>query len=281
LQPIPRPLAGAPTYSAAQLAALRALRAFLIDLDGVVYTGSTPIEGAREFFQFLTGTGRRFQCITNNSTLTAEQFAAKLRAMHVDVRPDQVLTSPHATAVALRERLAPGARIMAIGEEGLVRALMDEGFKLVAERPDAVVCGMDRQLTYERLKAACLAVRAGAPFVATNPDFSLPTEQGFLPGNGATLAYIQTATGVPPAVIGKPEATMLEVAMRLLGVTPDETAIVGDSLLTDMLAGQRAGVTKILVLTGVATLDDLPGAPAPPDYVFAGLPALQEALVGR
>src|SRR5436190_15893216 len=163
--PLSRTSPPAPTEE--QIARLRALRAFLIDLDGVVYTGSTPIAGAREFFQFLVAGGRPFQCITNNSTMTADQFAVKLRAMHVDVRPDQVLTSPHATAVALRERLAPGARIMAIGEEGLARALLDEGFKLVTERPDAVVCGLDRQLTYERLKAACLAIRTGVPFIAT------------------------------------------------------------------------------------------------------------------
>jgi 4-nitrophenyl phosphatase len=263
-----------------QIARLRSLRAFLVDLDGVVYTGNTPVPGASEFFQFLTATGRLFQCITNNSTLTADQFAAKLRAMHVDVRPDQVLTSPHATAVALRDRLPRGARVMAIGEEGLVRALVDGGFKLVAERPDALVCGLDRQLTYERLAAACLAVRTGIPFIATNPDLSLPTEHGFLPGNGAAVAYIQTATGVAPTVIGKPEATMLQVAMELLGVTAEETAIVGDGLLTDMLAGQRAGMTRILVLTGVTTQEDIAGASAPPDFTFADLPALQQALAG-
>src|SRR3954447_4566333 len=117
--PLSRTSPPAPTEE--QIARLRALRAFLIDLDGVVYTGSTPIAGAREFFQFLAATGRVFQCITNNSTLTDEQFAARLRAMRIEVAPEQVLTSPHATAVALRERLAPGARVMAIGEEGLVR----------------------------------------------------------------------------------------------------------------------------------------------------------------
>src|SRR5262245_59680938 len=109
-QSLPPARTDPPTLSEAQLARLRALRAFLIDLDGVVYTGSTPIPGAREFFQFLAATGRAFQCITNNSTLTAEQFAARLRAMQIEVTPEQVLTSPHATALALRERLAPGAR---------------------------------------------------------------------------------------------------------------------------------------------------------------------------
>ena len=257
---------------------LETLSAFLIDLDGVVYTGNTPIRGAAEFFRYLARTGRRFQCITNNSTLTAEQFADKLAGMGIPVAPEQVLTSPQATALHLKERLAPGARILVIGEEGLVRALLCEGFRLADRAPDAVVCGLDRRLTYERLKRACLAIRAGAPLVATNPDLSLPAEQGLLPGNGATLAYLGAATGVTPLVIGKPEATMLGVAMERMGAQPAQTAIVGDSLLTDMLAGDRAGVTKILVLSGVSTAADLATSPIQPDHVFRDLPALQDAL---
>ena len=270
--------AAVPAVTPEMLETLRAKRVFLVDLDGVVYTGSTPIPGAKEFFAFLDESGRRFQCITNNSTLSAQQYVQKLAEMDIRVTEAQVLTSSQATAVALHARLPRGARVLAIGEEGLTRALLDGGYRLVHERPDVVVLGLDRRLTYQRLKAACLAARAGVPVVATNPDHSLPTEEGMLPGNGATIAYIQAATGVTPAVIGKPEATMLEVAMELLGANKEETAIIGDGLLTDMLAGQRAAVTKVLVLTGVATLADIPTAPAPPDYVFTDLPALQAAL---
>jgi 4-nitrophenyl phosphatase len=257
---------------------LQSIRTFLVDLDGVVYTGNTAIPGAAEFFRFLNATGRSFQCITNNSTLTAAQYVKKLAGMDIPVAEKQVLTSPQATAVYLKERFGAGARVYPIGEEGLIRALLNEGFRLVDERPDVVVCGLDRRLTYDRLMRACFAIRDGAPLVATNPDLSLPTERGFLPGNGATIAYLQAATGVTPSVVGKPEATMLEVAMNLLGASAEETAIIGDGLITDMLAGQRAGVTKILVLTGVGKRDDLPNAPAKPDFVFDNLPALQAHL---
>lgn len=259
---------------------LAGLRTFLLDLDGVVYTGNTPIPGAREFVRFLKETQRRFTCITNNSTLTGQQFAAKLRRMNVDVDEAHVLTSPQATAVYLREhvRLQPGARIFPIGEEGLVRALLDEGYRLVDEDADVVVCGLDRRLTYDRLMRACFAIRAGAQFVATNPDLSLPTETGLLPGNGATIAYLQAATGVTATVIGKPQSTMLDVAMERAGSQPRETAIIGDGLLTDMAAGHRAGVTTILVLTGVTQRAHLATAPVQPHYVFENLPALQEAL---
>ncbi len=257
---------------------LSALRAILLDLDGVVYTGSTALPGAAEFFSYLRRSGRRCQCITNNSTLSADQYAAKLAGMGIAVGPEGVLTSSEATAVYLQGYLAPGARVMAIGEEGLVRALLGHGFRLVDREPEVVVCGLDRRLTYERLQRACLAIRAGARLIATNPDLSLPTEGGFLPGNGATLAYLQAATGVSPMVVGKPAATMLEVAMQRIGASPAETAIVGDGLLTDILAGQRAGVTTILVLTGVAQRADLAASPTQPDYVFENLPQLQEAL---
>jgi 4-nitrophenyl phosphatase len=259
---------------------LNALRAVLLDLDGVVYTGSTPLPGAAGFFAYLGQSGRRFQCITNNSTLSAEQYAAKLGGMGIEVLPDQVLTSSEATALCLQARFAPGARVLAIGEEGLVRALLGHGFRLVDRDPDVVVCGLDRRLTYERLTRACFAVRGGAPLIATNPDLSLPTEGGLFPGNGATLAYLRAATGVTPEVIGKPEATMLQVAMERIGATAAETAIVGDGLLTDILAGQRAGVTTILVLTGVSRRVDLAGTAAPPDHVFEHLPQLQEAMRG-
>lgn len=259
---------------------LAAISTFLIDLDGVVYAGNTALPGASEFFQFLAGTGREFECITNNSTLTAAQFVDKLAGMGIHVPHDHVLTSPQATCVYLAERFGAGARVFAIGEEGLVRALLGAGFRLVDARPDVVVCGLDRRLTYDRLMRACFAIRGGAPLVATNPDLSLPSERGFLPGNGATLAYLRAATGVEPVVIGKPEATMLEIAMARTGASPHETAIIGDGLLTDILAGERAGVTKILLLTGVATQDDVAGAPAQPDFIFEGLPALQQALMG-
>ena len=256
------------------------LTTFLVDLDGVVYTGSTPIRGAAEFFRFLNETGRRFVCITNNSTLTAAQFIAKLAAMDIAVRDDQVLTSPDATAVYLRDTLGlrPGARVFPIGEEGIMRSLLAEGFVLVDDKPDAVVCGLDRRLTYDRLMRACFALSSGARFIATNPDHALPTERGMLPGNGATIAYLEAATGIKPVVIGKPGATMLEIAMQRAGATPAETAMLGDGLRTDMLAGERAGVTKILVLTGVAKREDIPTSPTQPDHVFDDLLALQQAL---
>jgi 4-nitrophenyl phosphatase len=259
---------------------LRRLSTFLVDLDGVVYTGDTPIPGAAEFFRFLERSGRRFVCLTNNSTLTPEQYLAKLAGMDIPIRADQLLTSPQATAVYLREHFGAGARVYFIGENGLLRALLDAGFRLVEREAQVVVVGLDRRLTYERLTHACFAIRAGAPLVATNPDLALPTERGFMPGNGATIAYFEAATGVKATVIGKPESTMLHVAMEQAGAAPGETAIIGDNLLTDIPAGERAGVTTLLVLTGFSSRADLVHAPAQPHFVFENLPALGLALAG-
>lgn len=256
------------------------LTTFLVDLDGVVYTGDTPIPGAREFFQFLADNGRRFVCITNNSTLRADQYVTKLDRMGIRVGPDELLTSPQATAHYLRETLGlkPGARIYPIGEEGLIRALLDEGFQLVDSDAQVVVCGLDRRLTYERLMLACFALREGALLIASNPDLALPTERGFLPGNGATVAYLEAATGVKARVIGKPETTMLTQAMKMAGASQEETAMIGDNLLTDIPAGVRAGVTTIMVLSGLATRADLATAEVQPHVVFSDLRALQEAI---
>jgi len=270
-----------PNIITAPPANLSSLTTFLIDLDGVVYTGNTAIRGAAEFFQFLETTGRRSVCITNNSTLTAEQYVTKLDGMGIRVRESQILTSPQATAIYLREELGmgPGARVFPIGEEGLVRAMLAEGFELVDNRAEVVVCGLDRRLTYERLMRACFAIRDGAKLIASNPDLALPTERGILPGNGATIAYLEAATGVTATVIGKPEATMLNVAMEMAGARREETAMIGDNLLTDIPAGINAGVTSILVLTGLARREDLAGAAVQPHLVLEDLPALQAAIL--
>lgn len=262
-------------------ALVKARRAYLVDLDGVIYTGSRPIPGAGQFFEELRHLKLPFLLITNNSTRTGRQVSAHLKGMDVLIEPEDILTSPEATAVYLRRDWPIGTSVMVIGEEGLVRAMVGAGFRLTPDPAHAkvVVCGLDRRLTYERLVRACTAIRDGAAFVATNPDLALPTEHGFLPGNGATLAYLEAATGVKPTVIGKPSPVMLEIAMARLGVVPHETVMIGDGLQTDILAGVRASVATILVLTGVATIADAAHATNPPDVVTSSIDIVRQALI--
>lgn len=257
---------------------MRGLRALLLDLDGVVYRGDRALPGAVEFFAFLRERGLRFALITNNSTRTPAQFAEKLNRLGIAASAADVLTSSEATADYLAATADPCSRVLVVGGYGLRAALRRVGFGVAARHPDYVVVGLDVKLTYAKLCRASVAIRAGARFIASNADATLPTEEGEIPGSGAIVAALQVASGVAPTVIGKPQPLMLEMAMRHLGVGPAETAIVGDRLGTDVLAGHRLDTCTILVLTGVTTREELAGAPVAPDFVFTDLRELQQAL---
>jgi 4-nitrophenyl phosphatase len=259
-------------------AALARLRGLLIDLDGVVYEGDRRLPGAAEFFRFLRAAALPFRLITNNSTLRPDQYVEKLERMDIRIGADEVLGSAGATARYLVHAAPPGARVFVIGEGGLRSAIADVGFVLAEDDVEYVV-GLDRALDYRKLTLAVRHVRAGAAFVGSNPDTTLPMPDGVIPGAGAFQAAIQAATGVAPLVIGKPEPTMFLMGAESLGYPPREVAIVGDRLDTDIVGGSRAGLMTVLVLTGVSTRDELERAAIKPALVFPDLPALRAALV--
>ncbi|MBX5491700.1 MAG: TIGR01457 family HAD-type hydrolase [Chloroflexi bacterium] len=256
-------------------------RALLIDLDGVIYRGRQVLPGAHALFAHLHQHRIPYRLLTNNATLTPRQYQAKLRAMGIRVPATSVLTSAVATAAYLREVAGPGARVLVVGERGLRNALRAAGCVLVDRQADYVVAGLDRTVCYPRLTAACLAIAAGATFIGTNPDPAFPTEEGLWPGAGAIQALLTACTGVRPRVIGKPQPTMLEQALRQLGVAPADALMVGDSLLTDVAGGRAAGVPTALVLTGVTRASDLAAATVRPDHVFRDLAELLAALGAR
>ncbi len=257
------------------------IRAVLFDLDGVIFVGSTPLPGAQEVFDWLERAHRPFCLVTNNSTKTPAQYQEKLRGMGIHVRVETIYTSALATAQFLKKEYPSGTSVYIIGEAGVHEALTENGFWLADRTPTVVCVGLDQGLTYGKLRTACLAIRAGARFVATNPDRTLPTEDGLVPGNGATLAALQTATDVAPIVIGKPSATMIDLAIERIGARREEVAIIGDRLDTDIEAGAAAGITTVLILTGVHRLDDIPAFPAKPDFIVDNLNQFREALAGR
>ena len=251
----------------------------LIDLDGVIYIGNTPLPGVPEFFSTLRQLGLRYVLLTNNSTLTTAQFVAKVRSMGVPASEEEVLTSAEATAAYLAGQAPPGTGVYVIGETGLREAMRSRGFNLDSERPSFVVVGMDRQLTYEKLARGCNYIAEGAAFIGSNADVTLPTERGLIPGCGALLAALKATTGVEPMIIGKPEPRMLELAMRRLGVDPANTAMVGDRLDTDIVAGARAGVATIMVTTGISTREEAADAAVKPDFIVDDLRGLAAALI--
>ncbi|MDH7485947.1 MAG: HAD-IIA family hydrolase [Anaerolineae bacterium] len=258
---------------------LKTLRAFLLDLDGVVYRGEAALPGAVEFVTALQAQGMPFLFITNNSTRTPAQYVARLARMGVHVGEEAVLTSALATAAYLAELAPPGTPVYVIGETGLRQALAERGFVLSEDHAVAryVVVGHDTALTWHKLAAATLAIRRGAPFIATNPDRTLPTEEGLVPGAGAILAALEAASGVSPQVIGKPESVIFRQALARLGVLPRHAAVVGDRLDTDIHGGQRAGLRTIGLLSGVTTAEEFARANPPPDGLFENLAALLAA----
>jgi len=257
---------------------LPSIKNLIIDMDGVLYRGRRRLPGAQGFLHHLEKRKTAYILVTNNSTRTPEEYVTVLKEMGIEVFPRWILTSALATADYLGNLLPQGARLYLIGEEGLYSALAAQGFEFGERDVEAVVVGMDRQLTYEKLKTATVAIRQGARFVGTNPDKSFPAEEAIVPGAGAILAAIEAATGVQPTVIGKPEPILFQMALQRMGATEKETAVIGDRLETDILGGQRCDLTTILVLTGISQQQDLETSDIKPDYVFESLTQLVHAL---
>lgn len=263
---------------------LSGIRAVLLDMDGVMYVGDSPLPGVQDFLDYLDATDRKWLCVTNNSTKTPELFVEKLQRMNVRARPENVLGSAQATAEWLAQRvpLTNGSRpkTIMVGETGLHSALLVQKFELVEDpfMAEYAVVGINFKLTYDMVAKATLAIRNGAQFIGTNPDTSFPSEEGQIPGTGAVIALVEAATGVKPTVIGKPNAGMYELAMARLGVTPQETLMVGDRYETDIVGAIPLGMTTAAVLTGINSRTEFESAEAPPHLIVDDLPTLERVF---
>jgi 4-nitrophenyl phosphatase len=267
------------------------IKALIIDMDGVLWHGDQPMPGLTDFFQTLRDLQIRFILATNNASLTQEQYVIKLAQMGVQVARDEILTSSMATALYLSKHNNPASsRVFVIGEDGAKQPLLDHGFTLTElyelnddkDNPnmgaDIVVCGKDSTLSWDKLATATLNIRAGAQFIGTNADTTLPTERGLTHGNGAILAALQAATGVIPTIIGKPEPIIYQQALALLGVCPTQTVAIGDRLETDILGAVRTGIRSLMVLSGVSTEDDFKTTDYQPTWVMPDIRAVTQAL---
>jgi 4-nitrophenyl phosphatase len=250
----------------------------IVDMDGVLWRGDEPMPGLQSFFALLRQREIGFVLATNNSSRLPEQYRAKLARFGVEVPTKRILTSAQVAAAYLASTAPPGTRVYAIGGEGVLRALEERGFVLADEKAAYVVVGWDRQLTWDKLATAALLIHEGAGFIGTNPDVSYPTARGPVPGNGAQLAALEAATGVAPVVTGKPEPRMIEEALRRMDARPETTAIIGDRLDTDIAGGARAGLTTVLVLSGITSKADLAASPVKADLVYADIVELETVL---
>lgn len=236
------------------------IQALLLDMDGVLWRADAPIGDLAAIFKRIRERGLKFVFATNNSTKTAEQYAARLKGFGVDVEPWQVVTSSQGVAHVVAQRFPPGTKIFMIGEDGIEMALKEKGFEILslvdAPMAEAVVMGLDRTANFEKLCEATLLVRRGVPFYATNPDKTFPTPRGEIPGAGAWSSIVTTATDVRPIVAGKPFPFLMELSLAKLGTKNEDTLVVGDRLETDIAAGQAVGCPTALVLSGVSTREE-------------------------
>jgi glycerol-1-phosphatase len=254
--------------------------AALVDLDGVVYLGASPIPGAAEALADAARHGMKRAYVTNNASRTPHAIAAQLRGMGVGATAADIVTAAQAAAHMLADRLPAGTAVLVVGGTGLRLAVRDRGLRPVtaaASRPAAVVQGYSPDISYGLLAEAALALEAGALYVASNIDATLPTLRGPQPGNGALVQVLVHATGRTPIVAGKPELPLhAESVQRVGAVRP---LVVGDRLDTDIEGAVRGGADSLLVLTGVTTPVDLLLAPAQrrPAYLAADLSGLNVA----
>jgi 4-nitrophenyl phosphatase len=259
---------------------LHEVRGFIFDADGTLYRGEAVLAGAAEFIADLRRVGVPWLVATNNSTTPVSGVAARLTRMGIPATVDDVLNSSQ-VAAAYVAREMPGASVFMVGEAGVREALVAAGVALTEDwqAADAVVVGLDREVTYARLRDAALAIRRGAHFIATNADRTLPSEAGLIPGAGSVVAFLEIATDVRARVIGKPAPDIFLQALAHLGTPASLTAAVGDRPETDIAAGQAAGLRTIAVLTGASSAEAFAAMDVLPDWVFEDMVGLRRAYL--
>lgn len=258
------------------------IKALILDMDGVIWKSDAPIGDLPAIFKRIEARGLKYVFATNNGTKTPEQYKEKLAEFGVNVGPWQVVTSSLAVSQMLGQKFPRGTKIFVIGEDGVHQALQNKGYHVldVEHAPDAqvVVMGIDRAITFDKMREATLLVRRGIPFYATNPDKTFPTPRGEIPGAGAWMSVVTTATDVEPIYAGKPYPYMMELSLEILGREKEETLVVGDRLETDIAAGQAVGCPTALMLSGVATREQSEDWRPSPDLVARDLAELVEIL---
>jgi len=241
-------------------------RGFLIDMDGVIYRGSELIAGAQRFVNTLRRSDVPFLFLTNNSQRTRRDVAMKLRRMGIQAEEKHVFTCAMATARFLAQQ-KPNGTAYVIGEGGLLQALHTNGYSVVDHDPDYVVVGEGRSLNFEMFETAVRMIQKGAKLVATNLDPNCPTQQGMRPGCGAIVALLETATGRKAFSVGKPSPVMMRAARKELGLSADETIMIGDTMETDILGGVQMGYRTVLVLSGSTRKEDVDKYAYRPDTI--------------
>ncbi|WP_327236478.1 HAD-IIA family hydrolase [Streptomyces sp. NBC_01317] len=259
------------------MAERKPIESWLTDMDGVLIHEGVPIPGAAEFLKALRESGKPFLVLTNNSIYTPRDLQARLARMGLDVPVANIWTSALATAKFL-ESQRPDGTAYVIGEAGLTTALHDIGYILTDHEPDYVVLGETRTYSFEALTRAIRLINGGARFICTNPDETGPSTEGPLPATGAVAALITKATGKDPYFAGKPNPLMMRTGLNAIGAHSETSAMIGDRMDTDVLAGLEAGMETFLVLTGVTTPAEIDRYPFRPSSVVDSIADLVDRI---
>ena len=254
---------------------LRQKKGFICDMDGVIYHGNRLLPGVKEFVDWLNREGKSFLFLTNSSERSPRELQQKLARMGLDVSEDHFYTSALATAAFLKEQ-APGCSAFVIGEAGLFNALYDAGITMNDVNPDYVVVGEGRSYSLDTLTKATNLVLSGAKLIGANSNVSGPIENGIAPACRALVAPIEMATGTQAYFCGKPNPLMMRTGLRMLNCHSADAVMVGDRMDTDVISGMESGMSTVLVLSGVSTMETLKTYAYRPTAVLSGVGEIVE-----
>lgn len=261
--------------------ATKEIETWLTDMDGVLVHENTALPGAAEFIEELKRNNRRFLVLTNNPIYTPRDLSARLKRSGLDVPEEYIWTSALATAEFVSHQIPNGSAFV-IGEAGLTTALHEAGYILSDNKPDYVILGETRTYSFESITTAIRLIMGGARFICTNPDATGPSEHGLIPAAGAVAALVTKATGHEPYFVGKPNPVMFRSALNRVGGHSETTAMIGDRMDTDVIAGVEAGLNTFLVLTGITQRSQVEESPFRPDKVVDSIKDLIDvAASGR
>ena len=260
---------------------LRSKKLFLFDMDGTLYLGNRLYDFTLELLSTLRAMGRQYLFMTNNSSKSVEDYVKKLNTMGITATREDFMTSSQATAYYLHKH-HEGQKLYVCGTESLKAELRREGFTVTTDidEVECIVMGFDTELTFQKLHdvSFLLLTQPELPYIATNPDYVCPTEFGSVPDCGSVCDMIYNATKKRPVVIGKPSPLMPQLAMEKLGVSKEETCVVGDRIYTDVKSGLNAGIAGILVLSGETTREILEQSPDKPHLVLEDASEILKAI---
>jgi NagD protein len=249
---------------------IKSKKAFISDMDGVIYHGNKLLPGVPEFVDWLKKEGKKFLFLTNSSERTPKELQEKMSRLGIDLEEHVFYTSALATANFLASQKPRGTAYI-IGEAGLINALYNAGYTMNNYNPDYVVVGDTRGYSFEKIEQAVNLVLKGAKLIGTNPDLTGPVEGGIVPATKALISPIELATGRSAYFVGKPNPLMMRIALKKIGCSTEETIIIGDRMDTDIIAGIESEIDTLLVLSGISTLKTVDKFPYKPSYILEGV----------